>query len=155
VILVPTVPGAEYQDHLEPMDEEHLELRSNQLRVRVKGDRKYKIELKAAHHFGRFGYFRRLGSGRAGLLVKLFFNNPSAAYAMEAPHRPGVRGYSMDIYHDDGGLGGFGEIECHGRPVGYPGGPACSVDSFLTWGYRGEEAAVREACAQLLGVGPG
>ncbi len=154
VVLVPVVPGAEYQDHLEPMDPEHLELRANRLLVRVKGDGKYKIELKAAHHFGRFAYFRRLAQGRAGLLVKLFFNNPSAAYAMEAPHRPGVRGYSLDIYHDDGGLGGFGEIECHGRPVGYPRGEARSVDPFLTWAYWGEEAAVRQTCEQLLGVGP-
>ncbi len=154
VILVPTVPGAEYQDHLEPMDAEHLQLRGGHLRVRVKGDRMYKIELKAAHHFGRFGCFRLLGPGRAGLLVKLFFNNPSAAYLMEAPHRPGVRGYSLDIYHDDGGLGGFGEIECHGRPVGGPQGPASSVDPFLTWAYWGEEAAVRQACAQRRGAGP-
>jgi len=154
VILVPVVPGAEYQDHLEPMDEEHLELHSNRLLVRAKGDRKFKIELKAAHHFGRYGYFRSLGAGRAGLLVKLFFNNPSAEYAMEAPHRPGVRGYSLDIYHDDGGMGGFAEIECHGQPVGYPGGAARSVDQFLTWAYRGEETAVREACGQLLGVNP-
>jgi hypothetical protein len=154
VILVPVVPGTEHQDHLEPMDEEHLELRANHLLVRAKGDRKYKIELKAAHHFGRFGYFRRLARGRAGLLVKLFFNDPSAAYVMEAPHRPGVRGYSLDIYHDDGGLGGFAEIECHGRPVGYPQGAACSSDPFLSWAYWGEEAAAREACAQLLGLGP-
>ena len=153
-IMVPVLPGAEYQDHLEPMDAEHLQLHPHHLRVRVKGDRLFKIELKAAHHFGRFGYYRRLGPGQAGLLVKLFFNNPSAAYVMEAPRRPGVRGYSLDIYHDDGGMGGFAEIECHGRPVGYPGGDAHSTDPFLTWAYRGEEAAVREACAQLLGVSP-
>ena len=67
---------------------------------------------------------------------------------------PGVRGYSLDIYHDDGGLGGFAEIECHGQPVGYPGGAARSADQFLTWAYRGKEAAVREACGQLLGVNP-
>lgn len=154
VILVPTVGEAEYQDHLEPVGPEHLEMGSNHLRVRAKGDRMFKIELKAAHHFGRFGYFRALGRGRAALVVKLFFNNPSAAYVMEAPHRPGVRGYSLDIYHDDGSLGGFAEIECHGQPVGYPGEAAGSVDQFLTWSYHGEEAAVRSACTQLLGVGP-
>ncbi|MBN1835927.1 MAG: hypothetical protein JW820_08750, partial [Spirochaetales bacterium] len=153
-ILVPTVPGAEYQDHLEPMDAEHLEVRSNHLRVRAKGDRMFKIEVKAAHHFGRFGCYRSLGDGRAALTVKLFFNNPSAAYVMEAPHRPGVRGYSLDIYHDDGSLGGFAEIECHGQPVGCPGGADRSRDQFLSWAYLGEESAVGEACAELLGVGP-
>jgi len=154
VILVPVVPGAEYEDHLEPVDERHLEIHSNHIRVRARGDRKFKIELKAAHHFGRFGYYRKLGGGRASLVVKLFFNNPSASYVMEAPHLPGVRGYSLDIYHDDGGLGGFAEIECHGQPVGYPGGVVRSTDQFLTWAYRGKEAAVRETCAQLLGMSP-
>jgi hypothetical protein len=153
-ILVPVVPGAEYQDHLEPAGEAHLELSGSRLRVLVRGDRLFKIELKAAHHFGRFGYYRPLPGGGAGLLVKLFFNNPSAAYVMEAPHRPGVRGYSLDIYHDDGGLGGFAEMECHGQPVGCPGGADWSEDRFLTWAYRGSEAAVREACMQLLGVSP-
>jgi hypothetical protein len=65
---------------------------------------------------------------------------------------PGVRGYSLDIYHDDGGLGGVAEIECHGQPARYPGGVVRFTDQFLTWAYRGKKAVVREACSQLRGT---
>jgi len=153
VAIVPTVPGLEYADHHAPADAEHLEVSDHCLKARIKGDNcMFKIELKAAHHFGRCGYFRVLAPDQAFLMVKLFFNNPSEPYVMEAPDRPGVRGYSIDIYHDDGGLGGFGETECHGRPIGGESSRAASTDQFVNWFYAGREAAVRKAAFHLLGT---
>ena len=151
-VLIPTVPGLEYADHWNPADAEHLRVFRHHMEARIKGDCKYKIELKAAHHFGRSGYFRVLQPGRAVLMVKLSFNNPSEHYVMEAPQAPGVRGYSYDIYHDDGGLGGFGEMECHGRPIGGQTRRASSTDQFINWFYTGQEAAVRKAALHLLGT---
>ena len=153
VAIVPTVPGLEYADHLNPVDSEHLEVSRHHLKVRIKGDCIFKIELKAAHHFGRSGYFRVLSPGQAVLMVKLSFNNPSEHYVMEAPHSPGIRGYSFDIYQDDGGLGGFGEIECHGRPIGGESSRAASTDQFVNWFYMGPETAVSTAALHLLGTG--
>jgi hypothetical protein len=154
VAVVPSVPGLEYADHHAPADAAHLEVSDRSLKARIKGDNcMFKIELKAAHHFGRCGYFRLLSPGRAFLMVKLFFNNPSEPYVMEAPARPGVRGYSIDIYHDDGGLGGFAEIECHGRPIGKEADRSSSTDQFVNWFYTGQEAAVRTAALHLLGTG--
>jgi hypothetical protein len=152
VAIVPTVPGLEYSDHLEPADAEHFRVFGNHVRAWFKSDCMFKVELKAAHHFGRSGYFRVLAPGRAVLMVKLSFNNPSEPYVMEAPHSPGVRGYNFDIYHDDGGLGGFGEMECHGRPVGGEAERTSSTDQFVNWFYVGREAAVKKAALHLLGV---
>jgi hypothetical protein len=153
VAIVPTVPVLEYANHHIPADAAHLEISDRFLKARIKGDCMFKIELKAAHHFGRCGYFRLLGSGRAVLMVKLYFNNPSEPYVMEAPDRPGVRGYSFDLYHDDGGLGGFAELECHGRPISGEAARASSTDQFVNWFYTGREAAVRKAALHLLGTG--
>lgn len=152
MIVVPVVPGVEYADPLEPADRRHVKVRPHHLLVHVRDDRLFKIEVKAAHHFGRFGYFRELGGGMAGLIVRLFFNNPSAPYVMEAPHGPGIRGYSLDIYHDDGRQGGIAEMECHGQPVGGPRGTDTSRDQFVTWSYRWEARAIRKTAEQLLGV---
>jgi hypothetical protein len=152
VVLVPTVPTLEYADHLKPADADHLSRETHHLRAKILGDCMFKIELKAAHHFGRSGYCRSLPHGEAVLMVRLFFNNPSEPYVMEAPRLPGVRGYSLDVYHDDGGLGGFGELEGHGRPIGGGTGRTSSTDLFVTWFYQGEEEAVKEAALHLLGI---
>jgi len=153
-ILVPTTGLVEYQDHLEPVDGQLLQVKERELRICVTGDRMFKIEVKAANHYGRYGYYREIGDGRATLLAKLFFNNPSADYVMEAPHRPGIRGYSLDIYNDDGGLGGYGEMECHGQPIGSWGGATESTNQFLTWAYLGPRKVIAEISSQLLGVRP-
>ena len=58
VAIVPTVPGVEYADHLKPADAEHFRVFGNHVRAWFKSDCMFKVELKAAHHFGRSGYFR-------------------------------------------------------------------------------------------------
>jgi hypothetical protein len=60
----------------------------------------------------------------------------------------------LDIYQDDGKLGDFAEIECHGRPIGGATGRSELSDRFVNWFYFGDRRAVKVAAENLLGLAP-
>jgi hypothetical protein len=98
------------------------------------------------------GYLSQLADGRASLLVRSFFNNPSSPYADEPAHLPGGRGDSIYIYNDGGMFSGFGEMECMGQTIGGETGLTTSRDQQLLWLYVGAPETVRSIAGQLLGV---
>ena len=100
----------------------------------------------------RLAYFNHLDDGLAYLIVRDFFNNPSAAYIEEPAHLPGCRGHSVHVYNDDGKLGGFGEVECNGQTIGGVTGRSASTDQLALWLYVGTANKVREIALHLLGI---
>jgi hypothetical protein len=149
-IIVPCSAGVEYEDYYEPIDGEHLKLESGAVLLAITGRRRYKVGFRAPHLTGRVGFFKPIAAGRAQLIVRNFFNDPSSDYVEEPPTRPGCRGLSVHIYNDDGVLGGFGELECNGRTVG--GAAGCTgSDDFAFWLFQGKEEKVRTIARLLMG----
>lgn len=151
-ILMPASPQIEYTDYYEPIDAQLQTIHPHHLSLKITGDRQYKVSYKAAHLFGRLAYFNRLDEERAYLLVRNFFNNPATAYAEEPAHLPGRRGYSVHVYNDDGGLGGFGELECNGQTIGGETERSTSTDRFGLWLYTGSVDRVKKLIPHLIGV---
>jgi hypothetical protein len=151
-LLIPASPQVEYSDYFEPVDQNYQQIQANHIRVYITGDRRFKVGYKAAQVFGRLAYFNRLDEGRAYLLVRNFFNNPASIYAEEPAGQPGRRGHSIHVYNDDGGLGGFGELEVNGQTVGGDTGRSSSTDQYVLWLYVGAEEKVKQLAPQLLGV---
>jgi hypothetical protein len=58
----------------------------------------------------------------------------------------------VHLYNDDGGLGGFAELEARGRTVGRTAGTTTSNDTFSTWCYRGNVEQLADVAKQLLGM---
>ena len=154
VLIIPASPRVEYTDYYEPVDEAHQTIAANHVRLRITGQHRYKIGYKAVHLTGRLAYFNRLDAGRSYLLVRNFFNNPSAGYAEEQADRPGRHGHSVHVYNDGGGFGGFGELECTGQTIGGATGRAASTDQMVLWLYVGDPVKLREIAVHLLGVDP-
>jgi hypothetical protein len=157
-IIIPSSPGVEVSDYFEPIDDQHLARHGHYIALQVTGDRRYKVGIKAAHTFGRLGYFRRGASGGdAGLtgylLVRNYFNNPSSPYVEEPPQTPGGSGDSIHVYNDGGLFGGFGELECQGQAIGGHTGRSASTDQQLLWVYWGPADKVARIGTQLLGAG--
>ena len=71
-------------------------------------------------------------------------------YVEEPDRSPGQQGDSIHIYNDNGGLGGFGELECHGQAIGGLTGRSTSVDQMVLWLYVGAADKVTEIAAHLL-----
>jgi hypothetical protein len=152
VLVIPASPRVEYTDYYEPVDESLQTIFADHVRLRITGDRQYKVGYKAAQVFGRLAYYNHLDDGRAYLIVRSFFNNPSAPYAEEPDHTPGCRGHSIHVYNDDGNAGGFGELECNAPTIGGETGRSSSTDELVLWLYVGAPEKVKEICLHLLGI---
>ena len=152
-LLIPASPRVEVTNYHEPVGENHIRVHSNHVRLQITGDRMYKVGFKAPHVTGRAGYFNHFSDGRAYLIIRNFFNNPSAPYVEEPYHSVGERGLSTNVYNDDGALGDFGELECNGQTIGGETGRSTSTDQMVLWLYVGPDDKLQEIALHLLGVG--
>jgi hypothetical protein len=151
VLVIPASPRVEYTDYYQPIDDSLQTIYPGHVRLKITGNRQYKVGYKSAHVFGRLAYFNHLDDGQAYLIVRNFFNNPSAPYAEEPDHTPGCRGHSIHVYNDDGNAGGFGELECNAPTIGGDTGRSSSTDELVLWLYVGAPDMVREIGFHLLG----
>ncbi len=152
VLLIPASPRVEYSDYYEPIDESLQTIYPDHVRLKITGDRRYKVGYRAAQVFGRLGYYNQLEDGRAYLAVRNFFNNPTVPYGEEPAGAPGRQGHSIHVYNDDGNFGGFGEMEVNGQTIGGETGNSSVTDHLVLWFYVGAEEQVKEVAVHLLGV---
>lgn len=152
-IFIPTTGSAETTNYYEPIDGEHQLLSESHVRLRVTGQRRYKVGYRAPHLTGRLSYLCERGDTTI-LFVRSFFNDPSSPYVEEPAELPGHRGNSVHVYNDGGMFGGFGELECNGRAIGGETGRSSSTDVFQGWIYRGPPEAVLQVAGVLLGQQP-
>lgn len=152
LLLIPASSRVEFTDYYEPIDESLQTIHPNHVRLKITGDRRYKVGYKAAHVFGRLAYFNHFDDGRAYLIVRNFFNNPSVPYAEEPDHSPGCRGHSIHVYNDNGDFGGFGELECNAQTIGGITGRSASTDQLLLWLYVGTADKVKKIALHLSGI---
>lgn len=155
-LIIPVTGEVEVSPYFGSPTDDSLTPRANppHLRIAITGDRQYKVGYKAAYLTGRFGYYQTLSDGRACLMIRHYDNNPSAHYSEEPPQNPGVNGHSIHVYNDDGGMGGFGEMECSGQAIGGPDGRTTHTDTFTMWCYVGTPDLVNAIGRILLGAAP-
>lgn len=153
-VIVPCSPLVTITDYNEPVDDAVRTVHDHWATFRITGDRRYKVGLRAAHTFGRLGYYRSDGGGRATLIVRNYFNNPSSIYSEEPAHLPGARGDSIHIYNDGGMFGGNGELEVQGQTIGGESGVSSMRDPMLLWIYEGPVERIARITRHLLGVDP-
>jgi hypothetical protein len=151
-LYIPSLPRLEYTDYLAPVGKEFVNFHPNYVSLKITGDHNYKQGYKSSGVSGRMGYFNVLEEGVACLVIRNFFNNPSAHYSEEAAHIPGRRGHSIHVYNDDGGLGGFGEMECNGQTIGGASGRSVAQEQLVLWIYIGISGKVKEIALRLLGI---
>jgi hypothetical protein len=154
-VIVPCAPRADITEiggYRDAVPAAARTVRDGALRIPVTGDCQWKIGIRAPHLAGRMGYVGRTTDGTSTLVVRAFGIDPSGLYSEESFDQPGNNGNAVHVYHDDGELGRFAEMECTAPAIGGPTGRSASVDSFLSWVYVGPDASVREIGRHLLGV---
>lgn len=155
-LILPVAGAVEASDYFGDVPAEARTVRDGHLRLNLTGQRQFKVGYKAACMTGRMAYWNHLPDGTDYLLVRNYFNNPSALYAEEPPAQPGVTGHSVHVYNDDGvlaaGTAGFGEMECSGQTIGGVTGRTSSSDTFVLWAFTGPTDALRPIARALLGV---
>ncbi|HML24787.1 MAG TPA: hypothetical protein PKD09_24245, partial [Aggregatilinea sp.] len=113
MIIPHTVPGR-ITNYYDPVRPELIDVQPDHVRLAITGHDRYKIGYHSAFLAGRLGYVAPAGPDRSVLIVRGFFSNPSSIYSEQPEEIPDYFGDSVHIYSDDGGLGGFGELECAG-----------------------------------------
>ncbi|NOZ73147.1 MAG: hypothetical protein GXP38_14785 [Chloroflexi bacterium] len=151
-ILIPTTSQPEYSNYFAPVDSHHLTFEPWGMRLQISGRKQYKVGVQAAQTFGRLAYFHQWRKEEAYLIVRNFFNNPSALYAEEPAAHPHNRGRSIHVYNDDGALGGFGEFEVNGQTIGGKSGRSETSDQFILWFYLGTPRQIKKIASFLLGT---
>jgi hypothetical protein len=152
MMLIPASPCVEYTDYLNPVDDSIIQIYRNYASLKICGVRQYKLGFKAPHVYGRLGYLNSIDHERSYLIVRNFYNNPSSYYSEEVDRLPGNHGHSIHIYNDDGGLGGFGELECNGQTIGGITGKSTAAEQLLLWIYIGETEKIERIALHLLGI---
>lgn len=151
-LIIPASPMLQATRYFNTLPADAQTVQDGALRMHITGDIKYKAGYKAAYLSGRMGYLNMLDDERGYLLVRSFPNNPSSVYIEEPPDQPGENGESIHVYNDDGAMGGFGEMECHGQTIGGETGLSSSSDAFILWMYVGPMDRLKTIAAYLLGV---
>lgn len=117
-ILVPVREGYDpqsaYREYFNPLGE-RLQISGNGI-ISVKIDGRYRSKVGVRPEAGGRGlaYLRDDGNGRGVLFVKLFEIDPDAVYVDKPWGTESDYGDAIELYNDDGNMGGFSEIECHG-----------------------------------------
>jgi len=153
VALVAGSPGLQVTDYYEPVGA-LLRPVVGGVAVGLTGADRFKIGFAAPHVTGRIGHLSRVDGDVDGDVVLFVRSSPvdaSAEYSEEPDPSPGVRGDALHLYDDDGGLGGFAEIEARGTPVLGPR-PEPVTDRFTSWWFRGPVADVARIAQHLLGI---
>ncbi len=68
VLLIPAVGCVEQNDYYQPIDDTLETIYSHYVSLKITGNRQYKLGFKAAHVFGRIGYYNELDENQAYVL---------------------------------------------------------------------------------------
>jgi hypothetical protein len=159
-LIIPVIGEARASDYVKPVPAFARQVVNGALHLPLNGQQQFKIGYKALCMTGRMGYLHDLPDGRAYLLVRQFFNDPSNLYAEEPPEEPGNTGHSVHVYNDGGAVDQgrpFCEMECSGHTLGFNNTfvkRGSDHHTFSLWAYVGAREAVREIARQLLGSAP-
>jgi hypothetical protein len=153
-LFIPCTPGVEVSPYFGDPAADALQAADGAFRIHITGQRQYKTGYKAAGMTGSMGYLNPLSADQSMLLVRHFFNNPSATYAEEVPDQPGANGHSVHVYNDGGQFGGNGEMEASGQALGGGTGRTQSTDAFVMNVFLGPTERLHRIAEVLLGVRP-
>ncbi|PKM52132.1 MAG: hypothetical protein CVV02_03860 [Firmicutes bacterium HGW-Firmicutes-7] len=151
-LYVSTLPCVQYVDYYQPIDSNYQLISDNHVRLKITGDRQYKVGYKSAHVFGRLAYYNEMENGNVCLMIRNFFNNPSSFYSEEPPEKLDDNGYSVHVYNDGGNSGGFGELECNAQTIGKGTGKISSIDQMQSWFYIGAKVEIEQILYNLMGI---
>jgi hypothetical protein len=153
-LYIPCTAGAQVSPFFGDPAADALHPLDGAYRIQLTGQRQYKTGYKAAGMRGVMGYLHALSPTQSYLLVRSFFNNPSAVYAEEVPDIVGANGHSVHVYNDGGQFGGNGEMEASGQAIGGNSGRSHTHDAFIMSVFVGATPQLQRIMDVLLGVRP-
>jgi len=117
-VIVPFNPPAEgknaYQGYFDPILPERINITDNIISIKIDGKRREKIGISPECSKGCIAYLSVENNDEGVLFIKKFSVEPEGTYLDGPWNVKRENGDAVQIYNDDGNMGGFAEIECHG-----------------------------------------
>ncbi|MFC2075829.1 DUF6786 family protein [candidate division KSB1 bacterium] len=114
IIPIAGAPEDAYRNYFNPIPSERMTELPGVLTVKIDGEYRCKLGIRPEAARGVLGYLWRPKRGDLALYVFRFDVDPKGVYLDHPWEQPYDYGDAVQIYNDDGAMGGFAEMECHG-----------------------------------------
>jgi hypothetical protein len=115
--LVPLAEGVDpetaYREYFNPLGD-RLTIKNGIISVKIDGAYRLKIGVRPEAAGDGIAFLRDNGDGSGVLFAKLFDVDPDGVYVDKPWGTDSDYGDAVELYNDDGAMGGFAEIEAHG-----------------------------------------
>ncbi len=154
-MLIPVAPGTDpasaYREYFSPLGPDRIAVENGIISVKIDGKYRSKIGVNGPAAGRGIAFLRDDGGGRGMLMAKLFPVDPNGVYVDKPWGKPSDYGDVIEMYNDDGNMGGFCELECHGPAMTLKKGEIQSHDMTLHI-FKGPIPELRKIGAALLGA---
>ena len=163
-LYIPTAGTATITgDYYEPTGPDYLRVTDTHVRFKLDSIDRHKIGIRTTEILGRAAFlsnsFPESEGAQATLVVRNFFNNPSAHYSDVPLHTPKGTHDSFQGYNHNTGPSGFGELEfhtpgiCRAMAAGGGGDPVVT-DTNQVWAFTGSRPDLIQIASRLLNLPP-
>lgn len=153
-MLIPLAKGADpkkaYREYFNPLNE-RLVVENGIISVQIDGKYRCKIGVNAKAAGKGIAFMREDGGGNGVLFVQLFSVDPKGKYVDKPWGKPSDYGDAIEMYNDDGKMGGFCEIECHGPAKVLKKGETQSHEMMIHV-FKGPIPELQKIGSKLLGA---
>ena len=152
--LVPLSEGADpesaYREYFNPLGD-RLEVQNGIISVKIDGAYRLKIGVRPEAAGDGIAFLRDNGDGTGVLFAKVFEVDPDGVYVDKPWGAESDYGDAVELYNDDGVMGGFAEIEAHGpaRKLAKGDSQSHTLDLHI---FRGPLADLKRIASGLYGV---
>lgn len=151
--LVPVKDGVDpqwaYREYFNPLGD-RLTIQDNIISVKIDGQYRLKIGVRPEAAGKGLAYLRDNGDGSGVLFVKTFYVDPNGTYVDKPWGKESDYGDAIELYNDDGKMGGFAEIEAHGPALKLAKGDTESHSLQLHM-FRGPIPELKKIASSILG----
>ncbi len=154
-MLIPIAPGADpskaYREYFNPLGPDRIAVENGIISVKIDGKYRCKIGVNGPSAGKGIAFLRDDGGGQGVLMAQLFEVDPKGAYVDKPWGKPSDYGDAIEMYNDDGKMGGFCELECHGPSKVLKKGEAQSHEMTLHI-FKGPIPELQKIGSALLGA---
>jgi hypothetical protein len=154
-MLIPIAPNADpakaYREYFNPLGPDRIAVENGIISVKIDGQYRSKIGVNGPSAGKGIAFLRDDGNGQGVLMVQLFAVDPKGTYVDKPWGKPSNYGDAIEMYNDDGKMGGFCELECHGPAKVLKKGEVQSHDMVLHI-FKGPIPELQRIGTMLLGA---
>jgi len=140
-----------YTSYFDPILPERVNHRNNVLTVKIDGLRREKIGIAPHIAKGFISYISSTGEGNGILFIKKFLVDPAGTYLDNPWGVTRANGDCIQMYNDDGNMGSFAELECHG-----PSKTLASNESeshiIEVYVFAGAQSTLKKIGSRIMGI---